>query len=215
MPRVCCLTGNRYFSKNSFISATECYTASIRCAPVEPPPPPPPPPTAPPTTLTSEQQTDNDNDAGGEQHELPLAYANRSAALLRLRRFQLCIRDTELAIEHGFPKESQYKLYDRRGKAYAEMSCQENAIENFKIARELLDVSDLQDKVKVKWQKEIDQQLEKCYAINKALIRPRMDSARFHTAEFFNYVGLSPQELVLFYTILEIGVCQEDLPVPM
>jgi hypothetical protein len=36
----------------------------------------------------------------------------------------------------------------------------------------------------------------------------------YHTAEFFNYVGLSPQELVLIYTILEIGVCQEDLPPP-
>ncbi|MCA9719096.1 MAG: hypothetical protein KC468_30795, partial [Myxococcales bacterium] len=36
----------------------------------------------------------------------------------------------------------------------------------------------------------------------------------YHAAEFFDYVGLSPQELVLFYTILEIGVCQEDLPIP-
>lgn len=36
----------------------------------------------------------------------------------------------------------------------------------------------------------------------------------YHTAEFFNYVGLSPQELVLIYTILEIGVCQEPLPPP-
>ncbi len=36
----------------------------------------------------------------------------------------------------------------------------------------------------------------------------------YHTAEFFDYVGLSPQELVLIYTILEIGVCQADLPPP-
>jgi hypothetical protein len=36
----------------------------------------------------------------------------------------------------------------------------------------------------------------------------------YHTAEFFDYVGLSPQELVLIYTILEIGVCQESLPPP-
>lgn len=36
----------------------------------------------------------------------------------------------------------------------------------------------------------------------------------YHTAEFFNYVGLSPQELVLIYTILEIGSCQEPLPPP-
>jgi len=36
----------------------------------------------------------------------------------------------------------------------------------------------------------------------------------YQTAEFFNYVGLSPQELVLLYTILEIGVCQDPLPPP-
>jgi hypothetical protein len=36
----------------------------------------------------------------------------------------------------------------------------------------------------------------------------------YHTAQFFNYVGLSPQELVLIYTILEIGVCQDALPPP-
>ncbi|MFV8750843.1 hypothetical protein ACNOYE_09870 [Nannocystaceae bacterium ST9] len=36
----------------------------------------------------------------------------------------------------------------------------------------------------------------------------------YHAAEFFNYVGLSPQELVLIYTILEIGVCQDALPPP-
>jgi hypothetical protein len=37
----------------------------------------------------------------------------------------------------------------------------------------------------------------------------------YHTAEFTDaYVGLSPQELVLIYTILEIGTCQEPLPPP-
>lgn len=36
----------------------------------------------------------------------------------------------------------------------------------------------------------------------------------YHAAEFFDYVGLSPQELVLIYTILEIGVCQVALPPP-
>jgi len=36
----------------------------------------------------------------------------------------------------------------------------------------------------------------------------------YHAAEFEDYVGLTPQELVLMYTILEIGVCQQDLPPP-
>jgi hypothetical protein len=42
----------------------------------------------------------------------------------------------------------------------------------------------------------------------------RIQFTSYHTAEFFDYVGLSPQELALLYTILEIGVCQEDLPAP-
>jgi len=36
----------------------------------------------------------------------------------------------------------------------------------------------------------------------------------YHAAEFYDYVGLSPQELVLIYTILEIGSCQQALPPP-
>ncbi len=42
----------------------------------------------------------------------------------------------------------------------------------------------------------------------------KLQFTSYHMAEFFNYVGLSPQELLLLYTILEIGVCQEALPPP-
>ena len=37
----------------------------------------------------------------------------------------------------------------------------------------------------------------------------------YHTAEFSaTYTGLTPQELVLMYLILEIGVCQTETPIP-
>jgi hypothetical protein len=36
----------------------------------------------------------------------------------------------------------------------------------------------------------------------------------YHMAEFEDYVGLTPQELVLFYIILEIGVCQVPFEPP-
>jgi hypothetical protein len=36
----------------------------------------------------------------------------------------------------------------------------------------------------------------------------------YHTAEGGKYVGLTPQELVLMYLILDIGVCQEPFEVP-
>jgi hypothetical protein len=43
----------------------------------------------------------------------------------------------------------------------------------------------------------------------------RIQFTSYHAAEFFDYVGLSPQELILLYTILEIGVCQDNpLPPP-
>ncbi len=42
----------------------------------------------------------------------------------------------------------------------------------------------------------------------------KLQFTSFQAAEFFDYVGLSPQELVLMYTILEIGVCQVDIPLP-
>ena len=42
----------------------------------------------------------------------------------------------------------------------------------------------------------------------------KLQFTSYHMAEFFDYVGLSPQELVLIYTILEIGVCQEAPPPP-
>jgi hypothetical protein len=42
----------------------------------------------------------------------------------------------------------------------------------------------------------------------------KLQFTSYHTAEFFDYVGLSPQELVLIYTILEIGTCQAPLPPP-
>ncbi|HLT35791.1 MAG TPA: hypothetical protein VK034_05885, partial [Enhygromyxa sp.] len=36
----------------------------------------------------------------------------------------------------------------------------------------------------------------------------------YHTAENGKYIGLTPQELVLMYLILDIGVCQEPYDVP-
>lgn len=42
----------------------------------------------------------------------------------------------------------------------------------------------------------------------------KLQFTSYHMAEFFDYVGLSPQELVLIYTILEIGVCQAAVPPP-
>ncbi|XP_045784087.1 SET and MYND domain-containing protein 4-like [Maniola jurtina] len=50
-----------------------------------------------------------------------LALANRSAALLRMKRFQECLSDVALAIEHGYPLEQQHKLHLRRADCHIEL----------------------------------------------------------------------------------------------
>ncbi|XP_023940800.1 SET and MYND domain-containing protein 4 [Bicyclus anynana] len=50
-----------------------------------------------------------------------LALANRSAALLRMKRFQECLSDVALAIEHGYPIEQRHKLLLRRADCHIEL----------------------------------------------------------------------------------------------
>ncbi|CAH2264113.1 jg23288, partial [Pararge aegeria aegeria] len=50
-----------------------------------------------------------------------LALANRSAALLRMKRFEECLSDIDLAIEHGYPIEQRHKLLLRRSDCYVEL----------------------------------------------------------------------------------------------
>ncbi|KAI8431178.1 hypothetical protein MSG28_001216 [Choristoneura fumiferana] len=51
----------------------------------------------------------------------PLALANRSAALLRLKRFQECLSDVSLSLEAGYPREQRHKLLLRRADCLVEL----------------------------------------------------------------------------------------------
>ena len=50
----------------------------------------------------------------GQGRDLSLAFANRSAALLKLGFPKLCLEDIEEAIKAGYPSELTYKIMDRR-----------------------------------------------------------------------------------------------------
>ena len=50
----------------------------------------------------------------GQRRDLSLAFANRSAALLKLGFPKLCLEDVEEAIKAGYPSELTYKIMDRR-----------------------------------------------------------------------------------------------------
>ena len=43
-----------------------------------------------------------------------MGYANRSAALLHMEEYRLCLQDIEAALSAGYPARLRYKLLDRR-----------------------------------------------------------------------------------------------------
>lgn len=70
---------------------------------------------------------------------LPLGYANRSAVLFALKKFELCRDDIKLSIDFGYPDELHYKVFERLGKCYLELSLYEKALESFKQCLKSLD----------------------------------------------------------------------------
>ncbi|XP_037299958.1 SET and MYND domain-containing protein 4 [Manduca sexta] len=59
----------------------------------------------------------------------PLALANRSAALLRMKRFQECLSDIKLALASGYPNEQRHKLLLRRADCHIELGQRTKALE--------------------------------------------------------------------------------------
>ncbi|KAL4717853.1 hypothetical protein ACJJTC_001002 [Scirpophaga incertulas] len=65
-----------------------------------------------------------------------LALANRSAALLRMKRFLECLEDIQLALDSGYPQEQRHKLLLRRADCYMELGLCEDARTAFAAASE-------------------------------------------------------------------------------
>ncbi|KAG7313119.1 hypothetical protein JYU34_000205 [Plutella xylostella] len=66
----------------------------------------------------------------------PLAFANRSASLLRLKRYQECMSDIEHALVNRYPREQQHKLYLRQADCLIELRQATRAQQALKEARE-------------------------------------------------------------------------------
>jgi SET and MYND domain-containing protein 4 len=47
------------------------------------------------------------------KEQLSIIYANRSACLYHLENYDLAISDIQRALDHGYPKDLRYKVYDR------------------------------------------------------------------------------------------------------
>jgi tetratricopeptide (TPR) repeat protein len=58
---------------------------------------------------------------------LSLAYANRSIAFFKLKEYQLCLNDIELALKYNYPRHLLTKLYERKLDCYLNLNRMECA----------------------------------------------------------------------------------------
>eukprot|EP00918_Siedleckia_nematoides_P050098 GHVU01109647.1.p1 GENE.GHVU01109647.1~~GHVU01109647.1.p1 ORF type:complete len:726 (+),score=102.33 GHVU01109647.1:94-2178(+) len=180
--------GNKFFKKKSYLNALDQYTRRVQYAktpgwdytPIKSDAGDGTPPSAESkenSTATEKadpvveekpaQKTSSEEEKAVIENEnlLAMAYANRSAALLHLKKFELCLRDIDLALGSGYPEDSRYKLYDRQAKCHALLKNREGAEQSLKQAKENLNVSKLDDKGKLLWTKSLDKQIENCAKI--------------------------------------------------
>ncbi|KAL3842335.1 hypothetical protein ACJMK2_020363 [Sinanodonta woodiana] len=98
--------GNTFFQKHQNKKALDCYNQSVLSAPYT-----------------------------GETTELALALANRSAVLLHMKYYQLCLVDISFALGIGYPGDLNYKLYERKGKCLYQLYNFPEAIKAFEEAK--------------------------------------------------------------------------------
>ena len=139
--------GNKLYQKDRYLEALEVYTYSILNAPVE-----------------------------SHGNELPLALANRSAVLFKLREYHQSLKDIQQALSHGYPEKLTYKLLDRQGKCLFELGRNSEALDNFQKAQQALDESQLDQKKREDWLKDLEVQITVCRTqemkINKTQRKP-------------------------------------------
>lgn len=177
--------GNKYFQKKSYFSASKEYTKSIRYAP---------------------PQTEE-----GKKNELALSYANRSAALFHLKKYDLALLDISQAFNHDYPREMHVKLYERQGKCNAELGKKEAAVDSFTRAIDSLKAAHLGDKGLEKWTTNLESQVNECENItHKAeeeseggLIPPELGSARENFPNMSSSVSVKHHGSIGRYLIAE------------
>ena len=73
---------------------------------------------------------------------LALALANRSAALVHLKKYNLAVNDIQLALHSSYPEIQRYKLYDRLGFCHQQLGDYVKARTAFSVALSCLNEAD-------------------------------------------------------------------------
>ena len=100
---------------------------------------------------------------------LATGYANRSAVLFRMKKYEASLQNIALALNNNYPDELRYKLYDRRGQCYLASKHRERAVNSFTQALECLPKSNLDDQRRKVWTGVLEQRLKSCSGLSDHL----------------------------------------------
>ncbi|CAL4136244.1 unnamed protein product [Meganyctiphanes norvegica] len=137
--------GNKAFGKNENAAALRFYSQAVLKAPV---------PTGKYWKLIKE------NADPKKMTLYSICLANRSAALYHLREHQWCVKDIDEALEHHYPKELKWKLYNRKAHIMLSFRRHIDAQEAFRQALKWLDWSKMERERRMEHQKKIQKWLQ-------------------------------------------------------
>ncbi|XP_066276682.1 SET and MYND domain-containing protein 4-like [Branchiostoma lanceolatum] len=145
--------GNKMFGQKDYESALQMYSESVLRAPFDP--------DVHHSYLHGDmngnsQERDVTTD---DENEFSLALANRSAVLFNLGKYDLSLKDIELALHHGYPEELKYKLHERKGRCLWNLGRDDEAMRSFVIAKEHVTKSQLNSKKRKSWKATVDKQI--------------------------------------------------------
>ena len=93
---------------------------------------------------------------------LALSLANRSAALVHLKKYDLAVNDIQLALQSSYPESQRYKLYDRLGYCHQQLGDYVKAKTAFSVALSCLDEADqLMPTAVGEWRKKLEKSRDK------------------------------------------------------
>ncbi|KAI4487055.1 hypothetical protein M0802_012078 [Mischocyttarus mexicanus] len=118
--------GNDYFGREDYRKALDSYSEAVLSAPLK------------------EETT------AAAAADLPVIFANRSAALYHLQEYEHSLNDIEEAIRLNYPKELRYKVEERRARCFLALRNNHKAIECFRSALQLLDYAKISSERKNK-----------------------------------------------------------------
>ena len=96
----------------------------------------------------------------GVSQEAALGLGNRSVVLFNLSEYEKCLSDISAALLFGYPRNLQYKVYERQGKCYQALGNYSSAKQSFEKALEMLKVGKVAENKKPEIESDLKKSVE-------------------------------------------------------